>query len=378
MYPIRDEDVSFISADIRKRGIELDELHDVLLDHICCLIENEYDGLSDFKVFYEQIIQRFYTNNLQEIEEETYLLLVFKNHHTMKKMTNFSGLFAASSLSTGIIFKYLHWPGAALFIVIGIMAAALFFLPLQLFLRLKTRPAMRTIFQLACGTLLAMLLSLHILFRVFHWPGAALLFYGSLSLCLLFIPIYFFTGYKKNELRQTTIVTTLLMVLGCGLIFTLMRTPSASLLLKEHQTIFFKYSEKTKVAQGRIPVDSATAMLSASCEALKTSILHYQPLEVIQGRVYREEVALETLLKQHEELITQISQLSNALKQYNDKCSVPEYRIYSETDFKEMLEKSSTFSALAILNQMQLLLYQNPKLQLLTSESQQAGILQPL
>ncbi len=43
-----------------------------------------------------------------------------------------------------------------------------------------------------------------------------------------------------------------------------------------------------------------------------------------------------------------------------------------------MLEKSSTFSALAILNQMQLLLYQNPELQLLTLESKQAGILQPL
>jgi len=378
MYPIRDEDISFISADIRKRGIELDELHDVLLDHICCLIENEYDGVSNFKVFYEQIIQRFYISNLQEIEEETYFLLVFKNYHTMKKMTNFSGLFAASALSIGIIFKYLHWPGAALFIVIGILAAALFFLPLQLFLRLKTRPAMRTIFQLTCGTLLAILLSLHILFRVFHWPGTTLLFYGSLSLCLLFIPIYFFTGYKKEELRQSTIVTTLLMVLGCGLIFTLMRTPSASLLLKEHQNIFFRYSEKTKVTLGRMPIDSYTALLNTQCEVLKTRILHYQPLEVIQGRVYREDVAMETLLNQHEELIIQISQLSDALKQYNDKCSKPDFRIYYETDFKEMLEKSSTFSALAILSQMQLLLYQNPKQQLPTSESKQAANLQPL
>jgi hypothetical protein len=43
-----------------------------------------------------------------------------------------------------------------------------------------------------------------------------------------------------------------------------------------------------------------------------------------------------------------------------------------------MLEKSSTFSALAILSQMQLLLYQNPKQQLPTSESKQAANLQPL
>lgn len=87
---------------------------------------------------------------------------------------------------------------------------------------------------------------------------------------------------------------------------------------------------------------------------------------------------METLLKQHEELIIQISQVSDALKQYNDKCSIPDFRIYYETDFKEMLEKSSTFSALAILSQMQLLLYQNPKQQLPTSESKQAANLQPL
>ena len=88
--------------------------------------------------------------------------------------------------------------------------------------------------------------------------------------------------------------------------------------------------------------------------------------------------ALDKLLYQHEELITQIAQLSDVLQNRNDRRNKPDFRIYSETDFKEMLEKSSTFSALAILNQMQLLLYQNPELQLLTLESKQAGILQPL
>ena len=92
MFKLRDEHIDFISADIRKRGIYLDDLHDNLLDHVCCIIENEMQEEQDFQTFYSDVIQRFFEKELSEIEDETFLLVTFKNYHTMKTITTTSGI----------------------------------------------------------------------------------------------------------------------------------------------------------------------------------------------------------------------------------------------------------------------------------------------
>ena len=129
MYKISEQQIAFILNDISARGVETEDLQYNLLDHVCCIIEQNLKADGDFEHFYNSTIATFYKHELVEIEEETKLLLTFKNYYTMRKVMLNSGIFAASILTLGLIFKFMHWPGASVFIVLGIGTASLVFIP---------------------------------------------------------------------------------------------------------------------------------------------------------------------------------------------------------------------------------------------------------
>ena len=56
MHSITDDEIDFILNDIATHGVTLDDLQDNLLDHICCIIENEKPIETDFYKFYESHI----------------------------------------------------------------------------------------------------------------------------------------------------------------------------------------------------------------------------------------------------------------------------------------------------------------------------------
>ena len=79
MYRISDQQIDYILNDFRARGVEMESLQENLLDHICCIIEQELEANGDFERFYSTTIKTFYKNELKEIEEETISLLNNKN-----------------------------------------------------------------------------------------------------------------------------------------------------------------------------------------------------------------------------------------------------------------------------------------------------------
>src|SRR5688572_27932704 len=114
MYCLSEEQIAFISRDIRARGVEMESLQQDLLDHVCCLIEQNLEANGDFENFYTTAIRTFYRSELKEIEEETLFLLTNKNYYAMKKIMLCSGVFSVVVLSFGILFKFMHWPGAGI------------------------------------------------------------------------------------------------------------------------------------------------------------------------------------------------------------------------------------------------------------------------
>src|SRR5690349_18435347 len=100
MYCITDKQVDYILDDIRRNGIEMEDLQLNLLDHICCIIEQQLEEDGDFERFYHATVRQFYKHDLHEIEEETINLLTFKNFYQMKKFMLMSGLFSAVTFIT--------------------------------------------------------------------------------------------------------------------------------------------------------------------------------------------------------------------------------------------------------------------------------------
>lgn len=51
--------IHFIDADLKKRGVHLRSLREDLLDHICCLIEDQTSNCTDFKQVYRSTLKEF-------------------------------------------------------------------------------------------------------------------------------------------------------------------------------------------------------------------------------------------------------------------------------------------------------------------------------
>ena len=95
MIQLSHEQVAFILEDLKANGIHSEELQLSLLDHICCVIEEEMSPEQDFVNFYQKVVPRFFKRDLREIQEETDLLLTFKHYYAMKKVMLISGTFTA-------------------------------------------------------------------------------------------------------------------------------------------------------------------------------------------------------------------------------------------------------------------------------------------
>ncbi|MCA6437210.1 MAG: hypothetical protein ACK5QC_13725 [Bacteroidota bacterium] len=222
MFQLNDKQVDFIFDDIRARGIKNEDLQYNLVDHVCCIIEQNLKEGGDFENFYQQTISKFYKKNLIEIEEETHLLINFKYYYTMKKIMNISGLLSALFALTGIIFKFLWWPGAGILLVLGFSIFSLFFLPIAFTIKQKQNKSKANQFQNLIGTFCGSVLSLSILFKIMHWPGANIMGLSSILLLLfVFTPIFYLSGVKNEETKQNTIITSVILILACTLLLAL-------------------------------------------------------------------------------------------------------------------------------------------------------------
>lgn len=283
MYCLTEQQIDRILNDIRARGVKTESLQLNLLDHICCIVERDLEPDGDFESFYQQTLKTFYKHELREIEEEAELLLTYKNYYTMKKAMIISGALSALLLTVGIFFKFMHWPGASINLVCGISMFSLVFLPLVFLLKVRENNVLRDRIIYALGTVAGMLFSMAILFKIMYWPGANIMGVSVVILMgCVFLPVYFVSGIRNAETKLNTIVTSVLIVAGCGLFLSLVRIPA-----KTHQQHvmdtqhYLRMQQILETAQRQLAHDntSATAApvntntINNLCEQLKAYII---------------------------------------------------------------------------------------------------------
>jgi hypothetical protein len=213
MYQITEKQVDYILDDIRRNGIQMEDLQLNLLDHICCLVEHNLKDEDDFEDFYHRTVRQFYSKELKEIEAETIHLLTFKNYFMMKKIMIAGGVFSTFAFLSGSFFKVMHWPGAAVLLTLAVAIFSFLFLPFLFILKAKEVNTGLEKLVIALGTVLGIMFCLSILFKVQHWPGATIMVCTMVAFSFfIFIPLYFFTGYKRAETRLNTILTSILLI----------------------------------------------------------------------------------------------------------------------------------------------------------------------
>jgi hypothetical protein len=280
MVRLTDEQVSYIEERI-SGGVTTAALFDSLLDHFCCYVEERMDAGLSFEAAYEEAYVAIAPNGMQEIEDELQILLTFKNDTNMKRAILITGAVATSSLTAGLILKFMYSPGASVLITLGLGLAALVFVPLVFALRWKEQENSAQKGLWAIGSLFATLLTLSVLFKVQHWPGANVM--GILApavLLVLFLPVYFFSGIGSTDRKVNTVVTSVFIVVGCGLFFTLLMSPHGERMLNERETASYLRNEEIlsrelQVAGPQVQSNDVTKELFSKCEQLKASLVKW-------------------------------------------------------------------------------------------------------
>jgi hypothetical protein len=222
MLSLTEEQIAFIENDIKVRGITSPDLSIDLLDHICCLIENELDEYRNFETVYLQTLLLFGDKGLKEIQDETNRLLTFKHYYFMNSTMKISGYVSSMLILIGSFFKFQHWPGANVMILIGVFLLATLFMPLLFILKFKSSAENnRSIVLSVIGFIASLAICIGILFRILHWPGARMIIItGCVLLLLGYLPIYILSIYKNTTNKINATATIILIIAGVGLFIT--------------------------------------------------------------------------------------------------------------------------------------------------------------
>lgn len=110
---LNNENIDFITKDLHKRGILLDDLRDEIIDHVCSAVEERMKNGARFVDAYSEVIKSFgNTTGLQETQKQTamlqnYFVIAFRNlnKHRFYTLINIAGL-AVGVASCLIIMLY--------------------------------------------------------------------------------------------------------------------------------------------------------------------------------------------------------------------------------------------------------------------------------
>jgi hypothetical protein len=202
MAELSNKEIEILNREIDKQGLTYTQLQKELLDHLCCDIEAKMEEGQEFLKAFEEVQQRLENNRIQEIQEET-LLLINQKYRMMKKFMYILGTIAPSLLIIGAIFKLQHWPGASVLIVIGSFLLAAVYLPVFAMVsmrdtRKKEKKVNKTLY--VAGVITGFIFITGVLFKIMHWPGAGVSLTVSVLLTVaVFIPVLVVHALKDKE-----------------------------------------------------------------------------------------------------------------------------------------------------------------------------------
>jgi hypothetical protein len=285
MYKVTDEQIDFILDNIKANGVTIEDLQYNLLDHICCIVENEMAEDEDFYKFYETIMPRFFKNELKEIEQETNNLLTFKNYYAMKNTLKISGIISAIFTVLGAIFKTMHWPGAAVMILLGGLLFSLVFLPLMIVLKFKDEESKTDKWVFAFGFLLAMGVATGVIFKIMHWPYAfPLMRWSTTFFIFAYVPLYYITRIRRVDLKFNTTVNAVLMMACGGMMYALFNlNPSSGLSGSVNASYVFMNNNTSQMLRVNNSLLTTVSDNDTVSDFHKSSMLLFEELEATKA-----------------------------------------------------------------------------------------------
>ncbi|MDH5476140.1 MAG: hypothetical protein OEX22_10645 [Cyclobacteriaceae bacterium] len=258
--------IELIRGDIRQNGVELVDLEEDLLDHICCTIEEQLDGTMSFEELYQSAKKKVFPNGYREIQEATNYLITQK-YNNMKKTMNVLGIAGSALFLIGSIMKTLHLAGSNELLALGTASLVLGYLPLMLVLSLQQTDLVLGKLRNMSGYLGATAIVLGVFLQILHFSGGKLFFLVGVALFLLvFVPLFIKSVGKESMMKiQPTTLSVLLIAMVSALFAFNNKQPSTAYinsLLAVNNSIEASYTLKK---------ERLVKMVNAQSELAKTT-----------------------------------------------------------------------------------------------------------
>lgn len=117
----------------------------------------------------------------------------------MNKKVYVSGLVFLNVILLGAFFKIMHFPGAGISLIVGLGGFALVFYPMAWAALLKSTDdkLLKRVYHAAFISFLVV--SVGALFKIMHWPGASIFLYVGLPLpFVLFLPVFVYYHHQRK------------------------------------------------------------------------------------------------------------------------------------------------------------------------------------
>ena len=195
----------------------------------------------------------------------------------MKKSVYITGISCAILMLFGCIFKIMHWPGASPMIILSVCLFCFWFLPTGLMNSYSSLPLRKMKTLHIVSFIVFSVCMMGVLFKIMHWPGAAVfLLFGLLLPFVVFLPVYLYHTREEEKTGNKnffglTLGLTFLAVFGVLLALSVSKQviqgAVASVSLNEKATkILTKEAKDTEV-------DKAATELCNYTDELKCMIL---------------------------------------------------------------------------------------------------------
>lgn len=198
---LTEEQENKIKQLVEQHQFKVPGLADDIIDHLCCYLEFEGKEKLDFDSQLEEAVQLLAPTGLASLEQQTLFLLNANKIILMKRFFFTLGLVSSMALSMGLLFKLMHWPGANVMLLSGSVLFLLVFLPFWTLDKFKFKMAKNSFdrWRLLSGLGAGVLFGLSVVFKALHLMGAPWLLVASILIfVVLFLPFYFFKIYRKS------------------------------------------------------------------------------------------------------------------------------------------------------------------------------------
>jgi hypothetical protein len=272
-----DDNYERIRTDLVSRGLTCDRLIDDLLDHVCCMVEEQMDTGSNFESSYNQVLGSIGEKRLPEIQHQT-LLNLDKKFQRMKNFTYVFGLTSAILTIIGSLFKRMHWPGAGILITVGMVLIVFVFLPLYFVTNHREQAEKKNPVYAIVGYLTIALLLAGATFKIMHWPGAGMMLYASIGFLLIgFVPLYVVNVFQRCGKEKANLPYFVMLLVGIACVMLMGNINMSKDLLDVYLEESMSNEERVEEVQKRTARLLEVAQDSAHLDQLATiSQIHNQ------------------------------------------------------------------------------------------------------